>query len=146
MSDDPLISRLSRFTPDGSSLDREALLFAAGRASARRGRRWMALAAVLAASQLMTVGLLVWPRSGPPPAVPFKAMPPIVAVEPVLPPAAEVPGLLTLRDRVIAAEGNLPEPAPTEPLVPAEPPLRAFGAPPQSLLKLIDLIPEEKKS
>ena len=44
---EPLAERLSRFTPDGSGLDRDALLFAAGRASARPNRRWVALAAAL---------------------------------------------------------------------------------------------------
>ena len=48
---EPLAERLSRFTPDGAGLDRDSLLFAAGRASARPSRRWQALAAALAASR-----------------------------------------------------------------------------------------------
>jgi hypothetical protein len=59
MSDDPLIRQLSRFTPDGSGLDRDALLFAAGRAAARPSRRWQVLAGALAASQLVTLGLFL---------------------------------------------------------------------------------------
>ncbi len=59
---EPLAERLSRFTPDAGKLDRDALLFAAGRASARPGRRWMALTGALAASQLLTL-LFLWPRT-----------------------------------------------------------------------------------
>src|SRR5436309_7303171 len=65
---DPLGERLSRFTPDGTGLDRDAVLFAAGRASARPNRRWMALAGALAASQLLTL-VVLWPQTaahGPP--------------------------------------------------------------------------------
>ena len=40
MSDDPLIQRLTQLEPDGGELDRDALLFAAGRASVRPNRGW----------------------------------------------------------------------------------------------------------
>jgi hypothetical protein len=63
---EPIAERLSQFTPDSRGLDRDALLFAAGRASARPNRRWMAVAAGLAACQLLTLGLL-WLRPGPSP-------------------------------------------------------------------------------
>ena len=43
--------RLSRFTPDGAGLDRDALLFAAGKASARPNRRWRILCSALATSR-----------------------------------------------------------------------------------------------
>jgi hypothetical protein len=121
-----LEQRLSRFTPDGSGLDRDALLFAAGRASARPGRRWMTLAGALAVSQLLTLALL-WPRPAPPAPVPAPAPSPAVAVEPP-PPARETPALWVLRDQAIATEGNLPPPAPTESLARSDPPLRAFAA------------------
>src|SRR6185369_6958524 len=62
---EPVSERLSRFTPDASGLDRDALLFEAGRASARPSWRWKGLAAALAASQLLTLWLL-WPASQPP--------------------------------------------------------------------------------
>jgi hypothetical protein len=64
---EPLADRLSRLTPDRAGLDRDALLFAAGRASVRPGRRWPAVAALLAASQAATLALL-WLRPEPPPA------------------------------------------------------------------------------
>ena len=35
---EPILERLSRFTPDAGRLDRDALLFAAGRESARPNR------------------------------------------------------------------------------------------------------------
>ena len=44
------LERLSRFKPDAGGLDRDALLFATGRASARPNRGWVALAALLAAT------------------------------------------------------------------------------------------------
>ena len=39
---EPFLERLSRFTPDAGRLDRDALLFAAGRSSARPNRGWIA--------------------------------------------------------------------------------------------------------
>ena len=50
-----LDQRLSRFTPDGTGLDRDALLIAAGRASLRPNRAWTVVAGVLAACQLLTL-------------------------------------------------------------------------------------------
>src|SRR3569623_582841 len=59
---EPLVERLSRFTPDAGGLDRDALLFAAGRRSARPNRGWKCLSAVLAGTQLLALALL-WPHS-----------------------------------------------------------------------------------
>ena len=50
---EPFLERLSRFTPDAGGLDRDALLFAAGRGSARPNRGWMALATLLASTQAL---------------------------------------------------------------------------------------------
>jgi hypothetical protein len=56
LNSDPLTEKLGRFTPDLSGLDRDALLFQAGRASAGRQRRlWPALAGLLALSQAATL-------------------------------------------------------------------------------------------
>ena len=82
---EPLAERLSRFTPDAGALDRDALLFAAGRASARPGRRWKALAGALAASQLLTL-LALWPHT-PPTASPVEPSPPVAVEPPPLSPA-----------------------------------------------------------
>jgi hypothetical protein len=57
---EPFLKRLSRFTPDTGRLDRDALLFAAGRSSARPNRGWMTLASVLASTQVLSL-VLLWP-------------------------------------------------------------------------------------
>ena len=61
---EPILERLSRFTPDAGRLDRDALLFAAGRDSARPSRGWMALATLLASTQSLSL-LLLWPQPRP---------------------------------------------------------------------------------
>src|SRR5258708_39994063 len=59
------LERMSRFTPDAGKLDRDALLFAAGRGSARPNRMWKSLAAVLASTQVLSF-VLLWPHEAPP--------------------------------------------------------------------------------
>ena len=122
MSNDELISRLSRFTPS-AGLDREALLFEAGRASARPSGRWMALAGALAASQLVLLVLLLWPRPAPPSNGPAPLPPPIVSVEPPQPPSPSQ--LWNLREQALESDGNLLSSPPVEP-GPPEAPLRVF--------------------
>src|SRR5262245_13822395 len=61
---DPMTDRLSRFTPTAPGLDRDAILFAAGRRSARGSWLWKALAGLLAATQVLTL-LALWPRPQP---------------------------------------------------------------------------------
>jgi hypothetical protein len=124
---EPLIDRLSRLTPDGTGLDRDALLFAAGRVSVRPKRRWVALAIALGASQLLTL-VLLWPRPLPSAPAPVARTEPAVAPEPEPPPPWMPP------DRAIAVVGDRPRAVPVEHLVPPRPPLYAFGAPPASLL------------
>lgn len=58
------IERLNRFTPDAGGLDRDTLLFEAGRASARPNGAWMGLSAVLASTQLLAL-VFLWPQSNP---------------------------------------------------------------------------------
>ena len=129
---EPLAERLSRFTPDGSGLDRDALLFAAGRASARPGRRWKAVAGALAASQLLTL-VFLWPHT--PAAVRSVDRASPVAVLPTEPAAPLDPSSwASLRERVFTAGEDRPAPASEDALVPAESPLRAFGLPPSTLL------------
>ena len=74
-----VISKLESFSP--VPLDRDALLFAAGRASVRPTQVWKRLAGVLAATQTLSLALGLWywsrteprpdpmPRSEPPAAV-----------------------------------------------------------------------------
>ena len=82
---EPLEDSLSRFTPSSGCLDRDALLVAAGRASARAGRKWPTVAALLALSQALTLALLVAGTPTPPrteqpvevvPDVPSESVPP----------------------------------------------------------------------
>lgn len=133
---EPLEERLSRFTPDATGLNRDALLFAAGRASVRPSPRWQALAAVLAASQLLTL-VCLWPPtpSSPPLETPF------VASESFRHDRAEMPApkpdpseLRLLRQRMRDMDLEYSPPLSEEPMVPQEPPLRGFGTPPADLL------------
>lgn len=62
MNPDPVFDKLTRFTPTASDLNRDAILFAAGRASAR-SRRWPVIAGVLAVTQAIMLGLLLLPAS-----------------------------------------------------------------------------------
>jgi hypothetical protein len=123
--------RLSRFTPDAAGLDRDALLFAAGRASARPSRPWMALAGALAVSQVLTA-VLLWPQPAPPGVVPVAATR-FVAPTPSGGPVS--PGLWMMRRQVLEAEGDLPALPAAEELVPADPPLHVFADPPAALLE-----------
>jgi hypothetical protein len=123
---EPFAERLSRFTPDGSGLDRDALLFAAGRASARPGRRWRAVAGALAASQLLTL-LFLWPHT--PPAVLSVPPAPPVAVEPPSPsPAPAGSRSWAMSRRLLNEPDDLPPPAVSDSLVPDDPPLRASSS------------------
>jgi hypothetical protein len=133
---EPLAERLSRFTPDGFGLNRDALLFAAGRASVRSNWRWKMLVGMLAASQLCTL-LCLWPRTPPssPPATPF------VVAEPSRPdsmptatPEADPSEWRALRHRMFSTDIDFAPSPSDEAMVPAEPPLHAFGTPPANIL------------
>ena len=84
-----MTDRLSRFTPSAPGLDRDAILFAAGRRSARGSWLWKALAGLFATTQVVTL-LALWPR--PQPAGTFVGPPPAVApaapAEPPPPPGS----------------------------------------------------------
>jgi hypothetical protein len=68
---DPVLGKLAQFTPDSGRIDRDELLFAAGRASAPKARAWKIAVLVLAICQAAI--LIVWtagiqptnPRSNP---------------------------------------------------------------------------------
>ena len=128
----PLAEILSRFTPDGTSLDRDTLLFAAGRASARPNRRWQVVAGALAACQLLTLTAL-WPKA---PSVPIH--PPMVAVRPselATPLTPRDPSELSvLSERLLASDGNWVPPAEKGPMIAPETPLRALGPAPAKYL------------
>src|SRR5437016_1864558 len=125
MSEQSFAERLSRFTPDGTGIDRDGLLFAAGRASARPNRRWVALAGALAACQLLTLTFL-WPKpAASVDGVPIAAVPREV-VESTTTGPAEASELWVLNRRVLQSEdGDLPPASPAGMLVPGNPPLHA---------------------
>jgi hypothetical protein len=130
---EPLAERLSRFTPDGSGLDRDALLFAAGRASARPNRRWAALAAALAASQVLTL-VSLWPRANTPATAPPAASFALPGPSDTSPPPRDPSELAALSARLLATEGDWPPPADEGPMIDPEPPLRVYDAPPAKYL------------
>lgn len=118
------ISALGQLTPVGPN--RDDLLFAAGRASARPSRWWKAVAGFLAVTQAITLAVLLWPQPVPPTiAIP---VPPAVTPEPPTEPVPAPPSepdphsylALMHRDEV---------PAPRERFAPgpdrADPPLTA---------------------
>jgi hypothetical protein len=127
-----LAESLSRFTPDSSGLDRDALLFAAGQASARRPvRTWRVLVGALAACQLLTL-VLLWPQSKSPTGTIAQVPMPAVATKVLDTPAsAEEPtSLQALTRRAMeSADGDLPRDVSTGSFVVEPAPLRAFSAP-----------------
>jgi hypothetical protein len=121
---DPVTDRLARFTPSAGGLDRDALLFAAGRRSARSSRLWPAAVVLLAVSQVVTL-IALWPseRVAPPVVGPVPAnSPPPKSVAPPTPPASDV---WTVRSDPDVMPG--PTPA-TGQFVTAGPPLTAGSA------------------
>jgi hypothetical protein len=84
-----MTDRLSRFTPIAAGLDRDAILFAAGRRSARAARMWPILVGLLVVTQSLTL-VMLWPRS--PDTAPGPVAP-VVRPSPDLgPPPASEPG------------------------------------------------------
>ncbi|HTU20580.1 MAG TPA: hypothetical protein VMG10_21140 [Gemmataceae bacterium] len=129
-----LAEHLSCFTPDATGLDRDALLFAAGRASARTQRKWQAVAGALALSQVLTL-VCLWPRTPQPTRMPAPVV--VDSPAPDMPPDESVPapplkGMWHARMRSL--DFDQPESIGEEQLVPPPPPLRAFGPPPESIL------------
>jgi hypothetical protein len=133
---EPFIEHLSRFTPDAGRLNRDELLFLAGRRSARPDRRWMSSALLLGATQTLTL-VLLWPN--PRPNSSGLTVTRVVAPEP--PAALEQPALeSSATDRLWSARRGLSGSEPENgaagelTLIDSEPPLRAFAPLPRSLL------------
>jgi hypothetical protein len=129
---EPLAERLSRFTPDGTGLDRDALLFAAGRASAPLRRGWIALTGMLAASQVLTL-VLLWPPT-PAPAPTFAVTVPPTEIESSLPDTPDPYELRSLMQRILPAESDWPTPSSEDSMVPPAPPLRPYDTLPDTIL------------
>jgi hypothetical protein len=133
---EPYLERLSKFTPDAGKLDRDAMLFAAGRASARPNRRWVTLTALLAGTQALSLTLL-WPHPallvGPMPVQVASVATTATAQESALAEALANPRIWTARHSL--DESNLLErPDDTVTLIENEPPLRVLGQLPESIL------------
>ena len=132
---EPILERLNRFTPDAGRLDRDALLFAAGRDSARPNRGWMTLATLLAGTQALSLALL-WPHSSPSvekSTVSIVGVPaPSAAPEPPATGASADPGLWSARHGLLRPEA-VDHPAGDVTFIESEPPLRAFPPPPSLL-------------
>ena len=132
---EPILERLSRFTPDAGRLDRDALLFAAGRESARPNRGWMTLASLLAGTQALSLALL-WPHSSPPvekSTVSIVGVPaPSAAPELPANGASADPGLWWARRGLLESDSH-DRPAGEMTFIDSEPPLRAFRPPPSLL-------------
>ena len=125
---EPFLERLNRFTPDPGGLDRDALLFAAGRSSTRPNRGWKTLACVLAGTQACSLVLLLLH-----PAPPKTELSVHVAALPTSPQALERsasvasanPAIWSARQRLDESEPT-DRPIDTLSLIDSEPPLRAF--------------------
>ncbi len=135
---EPFLERLSRFTPDAGSLDRDALLFAAGRASARPNRRWMTLTSLLAATQMFSL-VLLWPRQHA--NLPTGGSAVAITTEPAPPPAPEAQAFeavasscLWSAHRTLRESESEDRPPANVNFVDSGPPLRASGPIPPSLL------------
>jgi hypothetical protein len=130
-----ILERLSRFTPDAGGLDRDALLFAAGRNSVRPDRGWATLASLLAGTQALSL-VLLWPHSSPSigkRTVSIASVPaPSAAPEPPASGASADPGLWSTRRGLLELDSN-DRPAGDVTFIDSEPPLRAFRPPPSLL-------------
>ena len=131
------LERLSRFTPDASGLDRDALLFAAGRNSVRPHRGWVTVTSLLAATQALSL-VLLWPRPNPsasPSTMSIATAPiPQRALEPHSSQAfPSPPRVLSARPSLLESDIEA-QPAADITFIDQEPPLRAVGPLPASLL------------
>jgi hypothetical protein len=118
---DSFAERLSGLTPDAAGFDRDAVLIAAGRASARPSRLWQIMAAALALSQVVTLAVLLWPRPASPAVTPAARS--IPAEAPLYAPAGPADLAALSRQRLEPGNGEATETV--SDLVPPDPPLRA---------------------
>jgi hypothetical protein len=132
LNSDPLAERLGRFTPDAGGLDRDALLYAAGRASAPPSRLWPALAGLLGITQAVTLTLLLNRPTAtgfPQPAAPAAERErDLIVPAPATSPEPSSGGLMTARLPVGGLD-DLPPTRPVEQLVPHERTLNILAIP-----------------
>jgi hypothetical protein len=131
------LERLRQFTPDAGGLDRDALLFAAGRGSARPNRGWKTLASLLAGTQALSL-VVLWPRPNSPTSPSTMSISTIPIPQRALEhPSSEAfpspPYVLSARHSLL--ESDLETwPAADVTFIDQGPPLRAVGPLPASLL------------
>jgi hypothetical protein len=124
---EPFLERLSRFTADAGGLDRDSLLFLAGRASARSGWLWKMAAVLLATTQMATL-VLLWPRAEQPLPAPVISVPPVLAPETPLESRDDAARLLSLQRRFLdSPTDDLPPPKGFDNLAGPSAPLRGFS-------------------
>ncbi|MFO0877857.1 MAG: hypothetical protein U0840_10925 [Gemmataceae bacterium] len=119
---DPLAQLLQQFTPQRPALDRDALMYQAGRASVPSPARWKLVAAVLALTQTLTLALLLAQPHRPAP-VPTPMPAPLVPEE-----ASPGGDPWALRVLMLETPDKLPVPPQENNLVPDVEPLRVFTA------------------
>jgi hypothetical protein len=128
MTPDPVLDKLARFTPDGSPVDPAAILFRAGRASARTHWGWKVAVAGLLLANLGTVGFFALrpekPHQPPEP-MPVPVAVPVVVPSPEPQPSPEVsPSPWSLGALLRTADPrDLPVAQTAIDLAPTEPPL-----------------------
>lgn len=119
MSED-VTDKLTRFTP--VAIDRDAMLFAAGRAAGRSSRGWKWLTLGLVATNAVTLAVLFWPK---PVLVPTPTAEPPPYTEPAEPVRPDPYSYLALRNGF--APPSTADPGPTRPSAPLTP--RAINDP-----------------
>ena len=139
---EPIVERLSRFTPDAGRLDRDSLLYEAGRRSARPNRAWTVSTSLLAFTQVVSL-VLLWPGMLPPTGErtfavngpPSRAVDPGVTFEQSPSGVKDSHSLWAARRHFTESElDDQPASPDAGPFVESEPPLRAFTPPAVSLL------------
>jgi len=80
MTPDPVFDTLARFTPDSTGVDPAAILFAAGKASARTPVMWKLAVSVLLVTNLAALGLFLLRPSAPAPVVAPIVVPVVVPI------------------------------------------------------------------
>lgn len=108
-----IVADLKAFTP--AAPDRDAVLFAAGRASAPRRGVWKWVAGVLAVSNAVTLAVLLWPKVEPIPVAPVE--PPVVEPAPFRPDPSSYIALTWGLEQPISDAGQRPA-FPAAPLTP----------------------------
>jgi hypothetical protein len=129
---------MTKFTPDAGRLERDSLLFAAGRASARPNRTWITLAAMLASTQVLSLALWLPGIFSGRDAGALAGNSPNLVSPSASSPSADLPdGASFWAARQSLQKSDLldrPPSAETGTFIESEPPLHAFAPVPPSIL------------